>query len=128
MNGLPEIVDHTDNDNLSCYFCSKDILEHKLVDDVLICDRIDDETHSPFEYRAWQDVMDEEVCYTEVVHGREKEAYEFRMLPAGPAYLTSYNGLVCAFWKSKDDPDVTHAEYVNHRGVQLYKKLKEKNE
>ena len=112
------------DDWLECYFCQKDILEHHVSDGKLLCDRIDEDTKKPYEYRAWQDVEDSESSYLEVVHGHGEMAYKYRLLPPMVAMFHEVDGTVIAHWKSGDRVECSYSDYVNPRGLGLYNKIK----
>lgn len=118
VDQLPEIEEFDVEDLLECYFCEKEIHEHKEVDGKLFCERIDKDTKKPFEYRAWQDVMDSEEIYTDLHYGHDEIAYKFKMLPPNVPIFAQSGKLVEAVWKDKD-PKHTYSSYLHHRGVKL---------
>ena len=88
-----------DDPDLSCYYC----------DGVTRC------KPNCNEYRAWQDVIDSEDIYAEVVLGDGKDAFNFKVLPTGICYIAESNGLVCVMWKNKEDSSSVFMPYFNNR-------------
>jgi len=122
---LIENTNYSDDDDLSCYFCEKEITQHKLSADgkELLCVRIDEETKKPYTYRAWADVLASENSYTKVVHGNGDVAYKYRFLKPMVAMFDLVDGSVIAHWKDIESPSSSYSDYVNPRGVGLFKRF-----
>jgi len=111
------------DDDLSCYFCEDDLLDHTVSDGKLICKRVDDDTGKPFQYRAWEDVTSSEDSYLELMHSNGELAYKFKTMPPMVSIFNESNGLVMAHWKDNKSGSV-FSHYVNPRGIKLYNKIK----
>lgn len=117
-----EYLDFDIDDDLSCYFCEKEITQHKISDGKLICERIDDDTKKQYTYRAWEDVVASENSYTHVFHGDGELAYKMKMLPPMVVLIDECNGSIISHWKDKESGS-SFSDYVNPRGIGLYNKI-----
>lgn len=107
-----------DEVDLDCYYCGEVPEKHFIKDDKIFCTK----KKGSDEYQAWQDVIDDEEVYSDVVLGNNtKDAYLFKLLPKNVPYFVHYKGRVYAIWKKGDN--MTGSNCINPLSDEVKKKI-----
>ena len=89
--------------DVDCWHCFEPLKSHFVKGEKLLCNKIDPKTNECDEYKAIQEIIDDEDVYSEVVIGDGKEAKDYALLPVEESMEYEYKDVKYKITKKSND-------------------------
>ncbi len=76
--------------DVDCWHCFESLDKHFVKGSKLLCNKINPKTNECEEYKATQDILDDEDLYSEVIIGDGLEAKNYALLPVGESMIVDF--------------------------------------